>query len=939
MRSPPKCYGLSRRRRNRRMHALNGNVESLDRTATVEGIRYWSVFALMDDLLLDPKSTPWSSLIQNKYGNGKLFRYLSNKDHPTACSGLGRKRQAGGVQAATAAVLVAFLEDGFGDPLQQLSTARTEAVGFLKAQCSAPPPSLPEQSTPASVPAVHPFFNVACPSPRLPDTIITDRIRAEILAHRDSVVAKIMTSEGISSSDADRVGRLTDAVFHTVLHHQTPAAPPAPPGPPSAAPPAVYADPDTPATPRIPSVLHRFKKFGVLVESGVSGEYVRCRPCNMALGSSASWPADKDIVDHICSDKHDAQVGLPEWKHDVHLAPGFRSREVFRDVRQKSQDLSRQHRKDAAKTGSEPPAKRCKADISAEHTKERDRRRAAFSSDPLDPLPPKPAGCGSLPKQTTLDGSRAQGVQSRRRELCKGLLKHWLSAGVPINAVQKLLPWLRERVVDGGLLPTTASALRQDWLPQVMEEHRHCIQQRIQQERQYGVTVMIDETSDTLSDRKPLHVLLVTHAAVYFCDAIFLEDGDTTAAAIAQRIISWWNVWFPDGQSDKPLRLDVEAIATDNPNTMASLCNELRQQFPHAHHSRCTAHILNLVGKSFVEHGDMLMVRQYLMKAKSVLKGKRNIGRRRALRKYMAAHGRPSTVPPDYASTRWSGKYDAVKWHSENFWVFTDWVRSLSGSGSVPLADLWTFLEGHRNSLSLELAFIKEHAAVVYEALTKSQYRTSPTAVSSAPCNPTIHLVFNRLSDLSAKLKAQSEASSLGSATESLLARKRDGGSFVYNVDTRRSSFKSVIKTAHNKLEKYLTGKLELAKAARVFDPIQRPHLPLDIAEYSAVIPPSLAQKVVANGEWELYLSLARQATSESTRDILCWWAALEDDRCKLLSERARHVLAIPPTTCDVERTFTTYKAVRSDKQIRFSQETHVAYVSFGFNGALSARD
>ena len=49
----------------------------------------------------------------------------------------------------------------------------------------------------------------------------------------------------------------------------------------------------------------------------------------------------------------------------------------------------------------------------------------------------------------------------------------------------------------------------------------------------------------------------------------------------------------------------------------------------------------------------------------------------------------------------------------------------------------------------------------------------------------------------------------------------------------------------------------------------------------------------------------------------------------------ARSILAIPHTSCDVERSFSVWKRVRSEKQQSMKEGTHKAYVSFCFNGVV----
>ena len=67
--------------------------------------------------------------------------------------------------------------------------------------------------------------------------------------------------------------------------------------------------------------------------------------------------------------------------------------------------------------------------------------------------------------------------------------------------------------------------------------------------------------------------------------------------------------------------------------------------------------------------------------------------------------------------------------------------------------------------------------------------------------------------------------------------------------------------------------------------------------------------------------------------DNLQWCQGMRDRR-PLMYRCVRRVLTIPHTLCDVERTFSVWKRVRSNnKQHSLKEGTHKAYLSFCFNG------
>ena len=96
---------------------------------------------------------------------------------------------------------------------------------------------------------------------------------------------------------------------------------------------------------------------------------------------------------------------------------------------------------------------------------------------------------------------------------------------------------------------------------------------------------------------------------------------------------------------------------------------------------------------------------------------------------------------------------------------------------------------------------------------------------------------------------------------------------------------------------------------------------------------PPTCQAIVQSGEWWLY----RESVAAESRnfDILEWWEGMSI-RPPLMYELVRRMLRVPHTSCDVERTFSVWKRMRSE-QHNMQEGTHKAYVSFCFNGTVPA--
>ena len=105
------------------------------------------------------------------------------------------------------------------------------------------------------------------------------------------------------------------------------------------------------------------------------------------------------------------------------------------------------------------------------------------------------------------------------------------------------------------------------------------------------------------------------------------------------------------------------------------------------------------------------------------------------------------------------------------------------------------------------------------------------------------------------------------------------------------------------------------------------------IKDFPHVFPSNQCHAIVGSGEWLLF----RENVVADSRnfDILQWWEGMSA-RLPLIYKCVRRTLSVPHTSCNVERTFSFWKRVRSNKH-NMQEGTHKAYVSFCFNGTVPA--
>ena len=164
------------------------------------------------------------------------------------------------------------------------------------------------------------------------------------------------------------------------------------------------------------------------------------------------------------------------------------------------------------------------------------------------------------------------------------------------------------------------------------------------------------------------------------------------------------------------------------------------------------------------------------------------------------------------------------------------------------------------------------------------------------------------------------------------MQRKKQNGSALYHADAMRARLLEVLAAARDKLWKYVGKHMELAKQARILDATQMAALPGEIAAFPLIFSTQVQQTLLENGEWKVYRDSVTPSTPQF--DVLQWWEGMAV-RLPTMYRIARSILAIPHTSCDVERSFSVWKRVRSDKQQSMAEGTHKAYVSFCFNGVV----
>ena len=223
----------------------------------------------------------------------------------------------------------------------------------------------------------------------------------------------------------------------------------------------------------------------------------------------------------------------------------------------------------------------------------------------------------------------------------------------------------------------------------------------------------------------------------------------------------------------------------------------------------------------------------------------------------------------------------------------------------------------------------------IYDLIHDLQVAVAPTfANKHGKCRPQMHRVWNQLQALDGKLSVRS---SYGSVLDEILSGLRSAEKAAL-----KGQFDSALDAAVTKLRKYTSKLLEFAKQARVFDPRQRGSLQSEVgmgktlATYNKLFR-SAEQNTDMKADWEAYWKLPVVQNVDGFK-IREWWASMEPTLPKLAAV-ARRVLGVPATGVDVERSFSSLKWVRDERQASMQEATHRAAVLLHFNGLVGDWD
>ena len=641
-----------------------------------------------------------------------------------------------------------------------------------------------------------------------------------------------------------------------------------------------------------------------------------------AASCSLSIPVDAKLVDlqrHVVSDAH--ELAALKQRDKFSLPGGLPARQLWRD------NVRNRETAELSKVTKPKVTQAIRCERQKAWNAERARRINDLRKTPIIPVD---STAVPLKRSSDVDPEMA------KKEVNMSFLSAWLSANLSLAAVDGMWEWLRDHLVHGPLLAKRSWLLRQ-YEPLLRGEQEERIVQAIKASKKDGLTVMIDGSTDLAHDQKPFNFLIATSTAVYFCATYFCNPKESeTAESIIPLVREFSRKWLPADLPDY-----VQWFSTDNDPKMGLLFKKLSESgalFHNAQWLGCLAHGAARIGACIKNKKCVARVHSFCVLLSSLLKGKVFVQRRWALRQALTAAGREAhTLPDKWGGTRWQCWYDCVKFVAMNCGFLQKWIRELHPKTE---SDAWAgclkCINEHGNDIKVESMYVMHMFKPLYDSID-TIFQLSPLprgSASAAKCRTPNHLLYNKLDSLHSMLAKSSQVTKPEELHADVLkAMQRGKIEFV----AMKPVFVEIAQAAAAIALKYRDNSTgQLAKAMRVFDPLQKHNWGLDsLEDFVRVLPrtihPRLTSKDSGESEWEKYLSLQPPA---ATVNLLAWWSSLASV-LPCLAAQANTMLRILITTVEVEASFSVYKQTRDEQQWAMSPEVHNTRMSFAFNGIM----
>jgi len=491
---------------------------------------------------------------------------------------------------------------------------------------------------------------------------------------------------------------------------------------------------------------------------------------------------------------------------------------------------------------------------------------------------------GKAKIQTSLESTMP--LQDKKQEMILDFVQMMMEANIPIEKKDKMDAWLKKYVPNAGFIPK-AEALRKVYVPKVIEKEKNKIKEKIKDQ---PLSIVIDSSPDRKA-RNVVNTIAISGISgeKFLLNTTFLDSVNNvtlfhTIDSVRQDYgIKWVN---------------IDHLVCDSAKYNTALFKSMKTTInPKMRLIRCWAHLLDLISDTWQDAPIFSKVHQVTAKFQSLM-NKSSPRKARYIQFLMDKKASSIKCMPTIVLSRWNTWFRAV----EYLYYYIDYIKDFikkeqeTQDHSEIVSSLMELFSDQESYYEVKLlvAFAFENAKQFLDII--EVFETSKGIT---------HKAYNLINNLYQNLRFNIHSQDFGDAVNDIIDK------LSMNRDYWIKEFRNLYRIAWLRTDGLMKGYegLDFLKAVRVFDPSQLCHLSKKIDDYKNVFDLSNPN---LHKQFETYLN--SDVMFEEGEDLVKWWKEFESN-CPELATLAIRSLNVPVASVDVERSFSMYRDILTDKR------------------------
>jgi hypothetical protein len=459
-------------------------------------------------------------------------------------------------------------------------------------------------------------------------------------------------------------------------------------------------------------------------------------------------------------------------------------------------------------------------------------------------------------------------------------------SNIPIEAVNKMRPWMEKYVKNVGAIPGS-DTLRQHYTKQLWEKydkkHIDCL-------KNMKFSISVDGTTDRCGRHLINTVIYPADSLIkpFLADCNFVENENniTISQSITKVVTKFTDNWN-----------NLIAIITDNLEKNIIAVENLKRAFNgDIKHIRCSNHVINLFCEAAIKHPFFDPLHKLLSKLQKLFK--KSPEKAASYARFQKYSQIEVKAFPDIIQIRWGNWIESVCYLSDYFNTLMEFLRKESFHGIMTKTEnkIKNVLEEKFTTILIGISFTVDFLKPFVQTIKLFEGN-----------DPLIHIAFREFS----KIKTHFEA--LKNITPQILQKfnfRTNEVVDVYSLDLMEilDMYKEIAGVVLIKINSYISlDYFNFFEACRVFDPSQKSSCSKLMSDYVFHFK-EFTESQALYKEMETYLA-SENVHYESEFDIEDFWENMSHSFPNL-SCFVNVILTIPISQALVERSFSIYRKI-----------------------------